>query len=472
MANETQSFSVPGVPEVESLSKQLNEIRSVGRTSLLRTLSIPFRFWSVRRATLDVAGSSRSAIIGLHLIQVAVFSCIVLTSAAISLRETHVVSAIYTLEYKYRTIDEVLNEWAAAPLMSPLFWVPFVSFFVLPVVAGFAAWVFLSNAHRSGPFVNAFGRSYRGVIACAGVFNLLLALAVSGVVWADSFDFDNTNWERRVIFDMLAMLGVQSCIFLLLVSLDRATLIAGEAIPADLPGPRCEGCGYDLTHLPAGGVCTECGLETEQSLTPGILRRTTAWQTRQTFSDWMATAGAALLTPRRFYWALFVRRPQAEASRFGRTQFIAMWIAAWLWMMAMGVSKNGFNRGYEFGLVPVLGASAVVVVGWFLHRLVGAIMFTYAGVRKLLDDGHWHRHVMMHEASFLWVFCALDGSLISSFILLDGPWISQALTGRQFYTILGIPLELLVVFGGNLLLIVFWFWRYAIAFERIRWNNF
>ncbi|MBK8268717.1 MAG: hypothetical protein IPK83_10615 [Planctomycetes bacterium] len=264
------------------------------------------------------------------------------------------------------------------------------------------------------------------------------------------------------------------CLLILtfLVRLDRATKFAGELLPeVEAIANRCEGCGYDLTHLPIGGVCTECGLATESSLVPERRRPGTPWQQRRDVLGWLETVGDCLLWPHRIYGAMQMKKAFAESVRFARWHFGVMAVGAALWAILLTQTQS--ELGWPVYLfVPLMAAAAASLAGWFWHRLVGAIVFTYAVAQKLFTDAQWGRHVLMYESAFLWVFCAFNGLMITSFIVFDGNWISHFFTGRQLFFFLGMPLELFVILMGNLVLTLAWFYRYSIAIRAVRWSNF
>ncbi|UCG16371.1 MAG: hypothetical protein JSV19_13855 [Phycisphaerales bacterium] len=68
------------------------------------------------------------------------------------------------------------------------------------------------------------------------------------------------------------------------------------SLPSDLP-PMCEWCGYNLTHIPTDGRCSECGRPVIESLGEGV-RPGVAWQRREVIPPlrawWRCTIDGAL----------------------------------------------------------------------------------------------------------------------------------------------------------------------------------
>ena len=85
--------------------------------------------------------------------------------------------------------------------------------------------------------------------------------------------------------------------------------------------PRCEGCGYLLTGLPAAGHCPECG----RTFARGVSgRRPAPFEVRPTFGVLARTAAAVLFRPGRFFGALSARPVGSRAAWFARChRFVA-----------------------------------------------------------------------------------------------------------------------------------------------------
>ena len=53
--------------------------------------------------------------------------------------------------------------------------------------------------------------------------------------------------------------------------------------------PRCEWCGYNLTHVPETGKCPECGTAVALSLRSDLRRTGVAWERKEGPDHWLPT---------------------------------------------------------------------------------------------------------------------------------------------------------------------------------------
>src|SRR5215469_6041436 len=97
----------------------------------------------------------------------------------------------------------------------------------------------------------------------------------------------------------------------------------------------CEGCGYVLNGLPAGGRCPECGKLTSESA--GELRAPPSWERPETgniFKRFWATTFDVLLRPTRFYRSISTRDSRRRSVTFAYINFtivsVLLGLAAWL----------------------------------------------------------------------------------------------------------------------------------------------
>ncbi|HVP12999.1 MAG TPA: hypothetical protein VMV94_17625, partial [Phycisphaerae bacterium] len=271
----------------------------------------------------------------------------------------------------------------------------------------------------------------------------------------------------------IALVGILVSTCLLVVWLCRALGSLGGSGPEPVIPPRCEGCGYDLTHQPESGRCSECGLALASSLTPGLRRPGCSWEARAGVVSLVWTALGALISPRRFYERLKLRTPQGPSRAFARWQYLIMGgcSAAWIYLM---VAEEMSNRGDWTELfIPLLVGFAVPLVGWGLQRLVSAFVASWWVIHRMVPDMGWGRKVFAYETSFLWVFCLYNGAWLTSFFLYNA-WLSWWL--KETFDVrphLGaFDPEEAAVFLGDIALILAWFCRYGVIGRAIRWSNF
>ncbi|MHC4611447.1 MAG: hypothetical protein ACYS7M_13970, partial [Planctomycetota bacterium] len=125
----------------------------------------------------------------------------------------------------------------------------------------------------------------------------------------------------------------------------------------------------------------------------------------------------------------------------------------------------------ELMLVPCAVLFVTPLIGWVVHRTIGALMTSWWVACGLLDDVAWAAKVLAYETAYLWVFCVYNGVLLSSYMWF-GFWITEMVSDDFFYKLVHMPAEPALVIFGNIALCVAWLWRYQLAIRTIRWNNF
>jgi len=389
------------------------------------------------------------------------------------------------LEEQPRSFAQVWDEWhsgAGGWFGAAEFTVVLVVVFGLVLLA-VLAWLNLPLVHAAGPLGAAIERSWRVGVTWLGPLALgMLVCGLVGVhaklrhfgIGASRTPEDDPAFARfRVI--------APSVVYLLLW-LRRATGAVQPQTSIALP-PRCEGCGYDLTHQPADKRCTECGSEMAASLDEGRSRPRDDWHQRHWLRDWVRTLAAVIVRPSRFYRTLKLRTPDVPARRFAACNYIAIALLAAVWLLtlfAAAVCTGNADVFFEASNALVsfwaTVAGCYLIFGtcgcWFGHRAVGALAFTVWLLQRELADYRWAAKVLAYETAYLWVFCTFWGVMFTS-VLAGGMWLSAWWTpGQRAVFLWGFPLEMLAVFAGTVGLFVVWLWRYRIAYRAIRWSNF
>ena len=191
------------------------------------------------------------------------------------------------------------------------------------------AWLQMVRIHRAGSVWAAYRRSFRAVTAGLGALTIgIFLVRTVSILKEQSWWFDELV---KIDLYVALMLVVPSALWLGLAWFSGAVQ-AAEAEPAelDLP-PRCEGCGYDLTHQPADGRCTECGMEVALSLTPDQRRPGSPWRLTPSLRAWITTTRMVLFSPQRFYGTLQLRTPDSTERGFAAWHYTALVCGAWLW---------------------------------------------------------------------------------------------------------------------------------------------
>ena len=342
-----------------------------------------------------------------------------------------------------------------------------------PVLVGLLAWLNLPFVHGSGSVWLSYKRSSR---VTAGLLWLLTILTLaSGGVFIVS---EHAQYRGRTAsgllsdpaFPLFASISIAAWLIVLWL---RGAVRGVELAAADGELPlRCEGCGYDLTHQPAEGRCSECGMALVASLDQRLSRPGSLWTRRISMLSWLATTRQVLLHPREFYRRLALRTPLTAERGFAEVHFAAVACGAAVWT-GFTISMAAFLHGWSAftGVEDIAMIGVLVLLGtfgcWFGHRVIAAIVVSWWLARHALPDYRWAAKVVTYETSFLWAFCCFWGLLITS-AALGGNWIS-ALLGYGGWNPLG---EMFALMGGTVVLTVLWIWRYEVAYRAIRWSNF
>lgn len=369
-----------------------------------------------------------------------------------------------------RSFSEVWQDWHKHGVG----WVELLFAFLVafvPVLSGFVAWLLLPSVHRSGSVWRSYALAFRGAAAGAGLLTgLTFAIGAAAVALSNARDRNIGSGYYSPPSPVIILVGIGSlCSLIFWVS--RAVRSLGEeAAAVELP-PRCEGCGYDLTHQPASGLCPECGQSIAPSLTPGLRRPGCQWENEdRSPTTWLSTVRGVLFSPNRFYGALKLRSPMDAPQRFTGWNYVLIGAGTAAWMAV--IAAEALNADF-ICFLPLLMMFLVLIVAWGLHRLTGALATSWWVMKGTLPDPSWARKVIAYESAYLWMFCLHNGAWVTTLTVNDR-WLSQlffSTTGSQL-SLFGMWLEPLVLMGGNAALLLLWFWRYHLAARAIRWSNF
>jgi hypothetical protein len=154
---------------------------------------------------------------------------------------------------------------------------------------------------------------------------------------------------------------------------------------------------------------------------------------------------------------------------FARWHTLTIGLGAAVWVFILMIALGAPGELIYF--VPCGAAFVVPLVGWGLHRTIGALVASWWVARGMLPDARWAKKVIAYETAYLWVLCLYNGLFITSFVAYDD-WISRSLSPIVQLRPGGAMLEVAVLFFGSGALCLGWFWRYGVAARAIRWSNF
>jgi hypothetical protein len=361
-----------------------------------------------------------------------------------------------------------------------------MAFAALAVVV--CAWLYLPFVHRTGPVWPAYMRAVRaGALVLSPLTVATLLCGAAFIVNGHDRYQRGVGWGSRSVLDVdpkiLLFFGISIALCVLAGWLQHALAGVADADAGPVLPPRCEECGYDLTHQPADGRCPECGATVEASLDAERSRPGSAWAQRKTTASWRATSHEVLVRPRAFYRRLQLRTPLAVEAGFALRHYV--WIgggaALWAGTLAAVLSwQEGPPPVHEIVDVALMFCALIhsgVFGCWLGQRAIAALVVTWWLARGALPDTGWAAKVIAYETTFLWVFCTFWGLLLGSYMLV-GPWLSNWIAPSvsplsfPLFFILGMPVEAWAVVVGTLALGAVWLWRYHVAYRAIRWSNF
>jgi hypothetical protein len=334
-----------------------------------------------------------------------------------------------------------------------------------------AAWLNLPLIHRTGSITRSYGRAVRvtagAIWPCAA-----LTLTTGSIIVARTHAELGAGGTFSYGPPLLQMGSVVVSLCLLAVWLRRAIDAAAalETRP-DLP-PVCEGCGYDLTHQPADGRCSECGGELASSLDENRSRPGSGWDSRKSVRTWLGATCAVLRRPGAFYRQLKLRTPAGAGAGFAAGHYLLIGCAATAWFAGIAVVADPWLGGgpmlrwEDLSIGCMVTAIGVLACG-LGHRVLGALVATWWLWRGGLPDFRWVEKVIRYETAYLWVLCCYWG-FFSTLMRVNSSWLSATLGVRGS----GMPPEILAFFAGTTVLVGVWLWRYELAYRAIRWSNY
>ena len=384
-------------------------------------------------------------------------------------------------DLEQHTFAEVWRDWHRDTLIGPAELIFMLVLLLTGAGVAFLAWLNLPRVHRTGSVLRSYDRSLRAVAACTG----LVVILTAGFGWAivaanhwSAFERTALRTTPNLFFDLegLVIIVSPAAACFLLWWIGRAVQSMQGATPEPEIPPRCEGCGYDLTHQPPNARCPECGLGVASSLTPRRRREGCAWERWTGSGSWFETQVRVLFRPARFYTALELRTPPRAARRFAVWNYVLLGLGGAAWVCVTGwLLHLTFKWLFGPNIEEVLAYAGAMLFWtplccWLGHRTIAALVITWWLLREHLPDYAWAAKVMAYESAFLWAFCCFWGVLVSSFILGDD-WMTQGI-GPGFLRAFDVPAEIAVLLLGTAGLGVVWLWRYRIAGRAIRWSNF
>jgi hypothetical protein len=373
-----------------------------------------------------------------------------------------------------RSVAEVWADWHRRGPIGPAEVMVIAIPVLLVACVAFGAWLHLITAHEGGSVWASYRRAFRAVAACLGLLSALTVVLGGLMVATQHKANERLATDGSPPFEMIAMVMVATpvAIALLLAWVSAAVRSARLPVVANDPAPRCEGCGYDLTHVPKERRCPECGLDVGMSLAPSYSRPGCAWEDSHGPIVWTKTSLAVLAHPGVFYRRLRLRTPQERARRFALWHYAALGFAGAVWALAMSMGTNQ-TRFADLVVLPLAFLMWVPLCAWAIHRTVAALAVCWNLARAEPAAPHAMRKVIAYEGVFLWLPGLSTGWFIAS-IAIWHLWLSRLfpeLTAAT-YRLMGGPMEVLVLCSGYLGLLLLWLWRYYVAIREVRWGNF
>lgn len=333
------------------------------------------------------------------------------------------------------------------------------------------AWLNVPLVQRRETLGVAMWRAVAVVTSGLGLLGLLVVLVAVAIMMA----MRSTPETPIPVFLAMTVAGCSGLLFVTWVARSAQGLSDHTETPY-LP-PRCEDCGYDLTHQPADRRCPECGLLIDLSLGPACVRRGIAWAENPTPESWANGSLETLLRPHDFYRRLHLRcasptspDPLRLANRFSRLHYVGLALGS---AIAAAVSV-ALTDGPPSRFVPAFGlfiATLSACGAWAAHRTLTAAWGTWWIASRALPDGRWAAIATAYETAFLWLPFGTLWALVFSYAAF-GQWISSLLGEYWGWRAFGAPAEIVVLFAAMGALGILWCWRYSHIARWIRYANY
>lgn len=335
----------------------------------------------------------------------------------------------------------------------------------------------LPDHYRCGPPLTSIRVVFRAITACLGPAILTIACVGAFFVFVTHLSIELGWTYVRAVLSVEPIVGLVCLVAGTSLWILASTGIAVRAAPSvepELPPPRCESCGYDLTHAPAEGRCPECGADIAPAVNPASKRRASPWEADPGPKSFLGGSWRILTRPSGFYGQLALRTSLQSAIRFHRLHIALFGVGAAAWIMCVGAARtirSGLAHvGTEFFTQAPLALLVLIpLVAWLAHRGLSALVFVHWITRRELPDYRWAAKAFRFEIVFLWVLAAHTALFLGSYIVWDD-WISTLLPALRRGWGRGEP-EVAVLVGGNVALAIVWLIRHALILRQLRWSN-
>ncbi len=335
------------------------------------------------------------------------------------------------------------------------------------------AWLLFPYSHMGGRLWLTYGRTLRAASGAAGLVILLTAGygVAYGVTLHRLLLSSPLPGANTAMLPVAVVAGVAPGVLWIVVWwIVRAVRSIRAPVPEHEQPPRCEGCGYDLTHLPERGRCPECDFALAESLTPGGKRPGCRWENGRGFVSWWKTSIGVLLHADRFYSTLRVRTPDADARLFARRHYV---------LIACCAAPCFYLANHELGKhehAVCIAAAIVAFLGWpllawfVLHANATLVIFWWAARGSTLRL-YLTRKIVSYEAAYLSLIAVAAAMLLASFAGC-GAWITELIGADFCRRVFHTSAESAVFVAGIAVASGLWHWRITIAIRAVRWSNF
>ena len=340
------------------------------------------------------------------------------------------------------------------------------------VVAVALSLLSMPHVHRSGPAMASFGRSCCAAMGCIAPLSVLVCLMGVAIGLCSNVVESTMMTEPGDILLAIVPWIIATCVFTCIACVPLLGLWIREAAigarsPRPLPSepPWCELCGYDLTHVSAGGRCTECGSPTDVSFGPAARRKGVAWERHMRPTTWARATVNILLRPRDFYEQVHMRSDERCALRFQTLSYLGTGAASAVLALTVACLDSPLDFD-EFIGIPAFSFVITVAGGWLLHSTIGFVAALLSFYRPGRRPFAYISKIWQYESAYLWVVLVVGYTFVFSFTFFDD-WLSQivrAVGGRWFLE----PFIVLATIGACL---VYWLLRFGRAVRTARWAN-